>query len=201
MQEAADLVARRALHVLVLLVLGMLTFPSASARAHSFVHKTFDQLVQEADKVFVGVVTGTQPSRLPNGAIVTDVTFSSLQVLKGNAGEGEVVLRVLGGTVDGETMELVGFPKFVPGTKYLVFLKDNGRVIFPVVGVDQGLFQILRDPATGEELVFDAHGNAITSESVIGAMGAALSPQDRSAPLSRVPLDVFVRAIQNWLPR
>lgn len=74
--------------------------------------------------------------RLPTGLIVTDVTFAGIRLLKGSAGR-EIILRFLGGTVGDEVLEVADWPRLDVGQAYLVFTKDNGRSIFPVVGGDQ----------------------------------------------------------------
>src|SRR5262245_33991190 len=64
--------------------------------AHSFVPKTFQELVAAAEVVFAGTVQRTQGRRLPTGLIVTDVTFSDLEVFHGSAGAATIDLMVLG---------------------------------------------------------------------------------------------------------
>ena len=181
----------------VLTWLLVLTNPAGLVWGDSFIQKNFHQLVVEAEQIFVGTVTASQSRKLPTGAIVTDVTFSSLRVLKGSVAPGDLVLIVLGGSVDGETLKLGGFPEFRLGVTYLIFSKDNGTVIFPVVGGTQGLFQIKRDPTTAEELVFNAHGMPITSPTVTDAISASTpGPLHPPSPLT---LDAFVQAIKNRL--
>ena len=185
--------------VLILMLLALMTIPGGLVRGDSFVHKEFDQLVTEAEQIFVGTVTASQSRKLPTGAIVTDVTFSSLRVLKGSEARGDIVLTVLGGSVEGETLKVGGFPEFRLGVTYLIFSKDNGTAIFPVVGGAQGMFQIKQDPTTGEELVLDAHGMAITSPTVTDAISTSASTPGPLRPPSPVTLDAFVQAIKNRL--
>lgn len=179
----------------------LLTIPAGLAWGTTFAAKNFDQLVTEAEQVFIGTVTATQSRRLASGAIVTDVTFSSLRVLKGGGALEEIVLQVLGGTVGDETLRMAGVPEFGMGVRYLVFSKGNGTVIFPVVGGDQGLFQVKRDPTTGVDLVFDATGMAITSASVREALGMPGFEKHGLGPPSPVPLEAFSQAIKARLER
>ncbi len=185
----------------VLLLPVLLTLPPGLAWGTTFIAKDFDKLVAEAEEIFVGTVIATESRKLPSGAIVTDVTFSSLRVLKGGEGTGETILRVLGGTVGSETLKLAGVPRFELGVTYLVFSKGNGKVIFPVVGGDQGLFQIKRDPTTGDELVFDSYGMVITRPSVREATGGSGFQKDRNMPPVPVLLDAFIQAIKNRIGR
>lgn len=162
--------------------------------AQTFARKDFAQLVAEAEQVFVGPVVATASRRLPSGLIVTDVTFSPVRGVKG-AVPAAIVLEVVGGTAEGITLKLAGVPSFEAGRSYLVFSKENGTSIFPVVGGDQGLFLVEPDPATGTPLVLDAGGRAVTHALVGGPSGArALS----GGPMT---LDAFVREIEARLPR
>jgi hypothetical protein len=135
------------------------------ATAGVFVVKDFEELVAEAEMIFVGTVSGEAAQKLAGGPIVTDVTFSSAQVLKGPPG-AMVVLRVVGGTVGRESLELTDVPRFRPGVRYLVFVKGNGRTIFPVVGGRRGLFQVVRDPALQADVVRDAGGRPLAETPV-----------------------------------
>jgi hypothetical protein len=129
--------------ILVLLFLG-----PRQAPAHSFIPKTFDDLVAEADHIFQGAVTGKQSRTLQSGIIVTDVAFSIILELKGHAAD-PVTLVVLGGTVGEERVDVAGFPELAVGREYLLFVKDNGTTILPFVGGDQGLSLCQTNPANG----------------------------------------------------
>jgi hypothetical protein len=60
------------------------------AEAQIFIQKT-DQLVAEADPIFIGGVTLKQSRKPPGDLLVTDVVFSDTQVLQG-APADQVVL-------------------------------------------------------------------------------------------------------------
>jgi hypothetical protein len=143
-----------------------------TAGAAVFAIKHFEELIAEAELIFVGTVTGESTQKLPAGAIVTDVSFSASHVLKGPAGP-TVVLRVVGGTVGRETLTLPDMPRFRPGGRYVVFVKGNGRSIFPVVGGSRGLFQVVPDAAGGAD-VRDAGGRPLadTPVSLAAFLGA-----------------------------
>jgi len=160
--------------------------------ATSFEPKNFDQLVAEADEIFVGTATTAVSRKLAAGGIVTDVAFTNLQILKGNPTSASISLMHMGGSVDGETFEIRGLPGFRIGVAYLVFSQGNGTTIFPVVGGDQGMFQVKPDAVTGESLVFNSRGMPIVSPSVLQAVSLpAHTP---------VPLAVFLQAIRGRMP-
>jgi hypothetical protein len=149
------------------------------ANAGLFAVKDFEKLVSEAEMIFLGTVSGEAAQKLAGGTIVTDVTFASAQVLKGPP-EATVVLRVVGGAVGRESLELTDVPRFRPGVRYLVFVKGNGRTIFPVVGGRRGLFQVVRDPALQADVVRDAGGRPLAETPVpLAAFLAAVEEELR----------------------
>jgi hypothetical protein len=166
----------------------------------SFVHRDFDQLVAEADEIFVGAVTRLESRRAASGAIVTDVTFSEREMLKGPDSAGDLVLVVLGGSVGGTALVVPGFPRFEVGVTYLVFVERNGSTILPIVGGPQGLFQVWRDPVTGGRMVLDAQGLPVRSPSVLRAALSRTRGQGAPfAPAPPVTLDALVEAIRGRL--
>lgn len=180
---------RRIFTLVMAVFLAVSAMPGLAA---SFEPKKFDQLVAEADEIFIGTATAAVPRKLAAGGIVTDVTFTNLQVLKGNTANTAITLMTMGGTVGGETFEIRGMPKFQIEIIYLVFAQGNGTTIFPVVGGDQGMFQIKPDAVTGASLVFNSRGMPIVSPSVLQAVSL-------QAP-SSVPLAVFLQAVRSRLP-
>jgi len=185
---------------LIVSALLLITLGTGLAHGTTFPPKDFDQLVGEAEQIFVGTVTGTQSRKKPTGGIVTDVTFGNLRMVKGSDA-GTITLEALGGTVGRETLRVAGVPVFQMGMRYLVFMAGNGTTIFPVVGGHQGVFQVTQDQASGAEVVLDANGGPIRSSSVQRAIGRGVGVQRevRLAAPAPIPLDTFVQAITDRL--
>jgi hypothetical protein len=162
---------------------------TVDGEAQTFARKDFSQLVGEAEQIFVGPVTAAVSRRLPDGLIVTDVTFSPVRGLKGAVGPS-VVLEVVGGTVNGLTLKLEGVPSFEVGRHYVVFSKENRSSVFPVVGGDQGLFTVETDAAGRAGVVLDASRRPVT-----GAL-VGRSATGRAAAGLPMTLDVFLAEIQ-----
>lgn len=173
------------------LMAAFLALAAGLAAATAFEPKSFDQLVAEADIIFVGTATTASTRKLPAGAIVTDISFGGVEFIKGRAADGTIALMVAGGSVGGKTFEIRGLPRFRFDVPYLVFVQGNGKTIFPVLGGDQGMFQVKAD-ASGARQVFNAHGQPVASPSVLQAVGL-------EAPAS-VPLETFLQAIRSRLP-
>ena len=125
-------------------------------------------------------------------AILTDVTVSVSDVLKGDAA-GVVTLTQFGGEVGGFRYEIAGSPMFRPGEEVLLFLWRDSRGRTQVNGLGQGKFDISRDGATGERLLQRAApGLTIRDARTL----ARSSPGDSSA---HVPLRAMLREIHRTL--
>lgn len=142
----------------------------SSARATTVIAPTFDELVAQAEIIFQGTVTEVKSQWTGEGAqrhIVSYVTFQVDEAIKGNAGVS-YTLRLLGGTVDGQTMEVTDTPKFKAGDRDIVFVENNGTQFIPLVGIMHGRFRVREDKATGAEVVVGNHGQAITDLTLLG---------------------------------
>ena len=123
-----------------------------ASRATTVIAPTFDELVSQADLIFQGKVTAMTSQWAGEGAqriIVSYVTFGVEDSLKGTPGPS-FTIRMLGGTVDGQTMEVADAPKFAVGDRGIVFVQHNGSQFIPLVGIMHGLFRVERDQAGGE---------------------------------------------------
>ena len=125
--------------------------------ATTVLEKDFPALVHEAEVITVGTVTDIREQWDPvRKAPFTLVTFSNLEVLKGNAQESEVTLYFLGGhTPDGEMLRIDGVPQFKSGERSVVFCTGNQRDFCPLVGIWQGVYRVTFDPSQGVETVSD----------------------------------------------
>ncbi len=179
---------------------GILLFPvlfslGMVATATTVIPPKFDELVSRAQVIFDGEVTGLHSQWIGEGAqhrIVTFVTFKVDDVLKGDAGT-TYSMRMLGGTVDGRTMEVTDAPKFKVGDHDLLFVENNGSQFIPLVGIQHGRFRILKDQA-GRETLLTGEGQPLadvnqlgTDESGLAHSKAALSLDDfKSAIRARI---------------
>jgi len=135
---------------LILLLVTLAT----NARGTTVVPPTFDQLVDEAEVIFQGKVTAVRSQWAGEGAqrvIVTFITFSVEDSMKGNPGQSYTI-RMLGGTVDGETIEIADAPKFNVGDREVLFVEHNGSQFIPLVGIMHGRFHVKRDQVGGESV-------------------------------------------------
>jgi len=128
-----------------------------SAQATTVLARAFPDMVREADVIAVGTVTGIQERwDAARQAPFTEVTFSNLTVLKGDAGGESITLEFLGGHMpDGRRLAVDGVPQFTVGEKTVAFSAGNYRDFCPLVGVWQGLLRVAFDPRRGIETVSD----------------------------------------------
>ncbi|MEY2556592.1 MAG: hypothetical protein QOE34_17 [Verrucomicrobiota bacterium] len=161
------------------------TFIATNARATTVIPPTFDQLVTEAELIFQGSVTEVRSQWIGEGAehsIVTFVTFTIEDALKGAPGNSYTI-RLLGGTVDGRTMEVSDTPKFKVGDRDILFVEHNNSQFVPLVGIMHGRFHVLKDE-TGHESVAKDTGAPLADLTKLGkdenaaTSGKALSSAD-----------------------
>lgn len=161
----------------------------------------FRALLQKADVVFHGRVTAKQSSwTLHNGrkAIMTAVSFTVVDIQKGNAGPA-LSLSFLGGTVGETTLEVDGIPTFEVGEECVVFARTNGLGGCPVVGLYHGKLTITEDVKSGEARLLRHNNLPLTAVAELGresdeATGPALVRPPPTGPLTLAQFKAIVRA-------
>jgi hypothetical protein len=155
----------------------------SAAQATTVIPPTFDELVDQAQVIFQGNVTDVKSQWTGEGAqrcIVSYVTFAVEDSLKGDAGQAYTI-RMLGGTVDGESMGVADAPKFKVGDKDILFVENNGSQFVPLVGIMHGRFRVEKNPS-GQEVVATNEGNAVKNVARLGKESAALAGEADLTP-------------------
>jgi hypothetical protein len=132
-------------------------------------HANLNDLVSNAHVVVAATCLDIRSRLDPEhpGHIVSTASFGSVETLRlvkmGTAPlNGQLDLYYLGGTTDELSMYTCLMPRFRVGERYVLFLVNDGiRYMSPVVGGEQGLMRMLRDPESGEEYILDADGYGI----------------------------------------
>jgi len=187
----------RLLALIAFSALAMSLFPSL-VPATTVEAVTFGELVQDAQRIFVGEVVAVESFRADLGTgprIRTRVTFS---VDEAPRGRGVVAaLEFLGGTVGDLTLEVAGMPRFVVGEHYVVFALEGDRWVNPVVGFTQGLFRVSRDVRGGTWRVLTDGRAPLANVAAIGR------PRSRVSTTMSVPISLveFVDAIHAEIAR
>ncbi len=110
------------------------------------------ELTQRADLIVLATATGEAARRDARGRIVTDVTFSVEEIMKGNAGGSTITMARLGGVIGDVGMRVEGEPRFTLGERYVLFLYRTGDGTLRPVGMSQGVMPVegsSGDPTVG----------------------------------------------------
>ena len=178
-----------------MIVLMCCLLATGTVRAISFEPRDFAALAREADQVAIGTVTAINSRRTGEREIVTDFRFDQLEIVKGTLPTGSLTLTMLGGTVGAEALTVAGAPTFQLGVRYLVFVSGNGSAMFPLVGGQQGIFQMRRDAATGVSRVHDYAGRpVIRLPGAAGKSAVDLVRVDSNESISEVEFVDAIRA-------
>lgn len=125
--------------------------------ASQFIELPFEKVARDATLVVRGTVVGPVTSAWNDSH---DVIFSyaTIRVSHYLAGEGPqtLVVREVGGTVDGYTQEAIGFPELREGENVVLFLTQwDDSADWRMEAYNQGKYLIEKTPL-GERLVHDA---------------------------------------------
>ena len=191
----------KTLRLLALAVSATLAF--STAHATTVIPPTFDELVGHAELIFEGTVTDVKAQWIGEGAqrhIVSYVTVQVEDPIKGNPGQS-YTLRMLGGTVGEDTMEVSDSPKFQVGDRDILFVENNGKQFIPLVGIMHGRFHVERDNTTGANMVLTDNGNTVTNLENLGREESAAASKSAARNAIERPLDAdaFKAAIRSKL--
>lgn len=160
------------------------------------------ELTVNSGFIFHGTVTERWVAAGPKeGSIYTYLRFSVADVLKGAAGES-VVLRFLGGTLNGRTLRVEGMKLPAVGEEGVFFVERLDRhQVYPFFGWDQGRF-LVRTDAQGQKAVFTHDlrpvgrlelARASTGISTGQAAGVEIAATDSDA----MQLDAFMTRVRD----
>ncbi|MGE3166977.1 MAG: hypothetical protein AB7O52_18890 [Planctomycetota bacterium] len=157
-------------------LLAVLSLSSASFASHAPSRFSLEQIVQESDLVFRGVVQDiqyvlSQPGEEQLRVPFTFVTYRVTDVLRGSAGS-TVTLQFIGGVDprDSRLMSSSITPRIDLGDEDILFVQGNTKRQCPLVGDIQGRFRVVNGQ------VYTEMGNSIV---LTEAGTAALGPQYR----------------------
>ncbi len=178
-----------------LLPLALTGIALARVTATTVIPPTFEQLVQQAELIFQGTVSDVRSVWEGEGAqrhIDTYVTFQIADSVKGNPG-ASYTIRILGGTVGDETMEVTDTPKFKMGDRDILFVEHNNDQFVPLVGINNGRFHVQRDEQTGRDIVVNGQGEAVRDLAQLGRNEEAATTNDAAEAMSPDDLKAAVQ--------
>jgi hypothetical protein len=134
------------------LALGLALSFAAPAEATVAVQLSRAELVAQSDLVVRATVTGvTSRWNEDHSQIISLTTLRVSEVVKGDNVESELVLRQLGGEVDGLVSRIAGNPVFTPGQEAVLFLRRGPSVVY-LTGLAQAVFYVA-PPVAGVSVV------------------------------------------------
>ncbi len=167
---------------------------SCAASGTTVIPPSFDELVSRAETIVQGTVTEVRSEWAGEGAqrhIVSYVTLRVEDTFKGNPGK-QITLRMLGGTVGAETMEVADAPRFKAGDRDVLFVENNGTQFVPLVGIMHGRYRVQKDQA-GRDVIMTNSGSPVGSVDEVGKESAG-----EGQPIT---LQQFKQAIQTRAAR
>lgn len=143
---------------------------SAPAGATVMLKVELPELVGRADVIFVGKVTKLESHWTEDRKhIVTDATFQVVQNVRGVDSTKTVVIRSMGGVVNGVGMRVFGSPQFSLGQEALLFA-DQRQGHHYVTGMTQGVFTVSRDHLRRATVHSSSAGVTLTRRSKAGGL-------------------------------
>lgn len=134
---------------------------SVSTTATTLPYKSFDDLMKEADGVVTGRIVAVESQYNQNKEIYTFVTLDQIEILSGSYQGSTLTLRLKGGQVENDISRVIGSPQFQVNDQVLLFVHGNGRYMVPFVGWTQGVFRVVQDPRSGQQVIHDLEGNRV----------------------------------------
>lgn len=121
---------------------------SNSAHGVTVIERDFDEMFDRSDEVFYGRVTDMYAQYESNEfgrSIFTYIQFSDVKRVKDFDAQNahSYLLRVAGGRVANTVQMFPGMPQFEIGQRYVIFVRDNNKVAFPLVGIQQGFIRVV----------------------------------------------------------
>lgn len=147
--------------VLIGIVCAM-SLPEA-AHASVLVRIELPTLVARSDTIVRGRVLG-QRSRWDTSRrqIFTEVAIAVDERYKNGAAPEKIVVRHLGGTIDGVGMRTLGEVSFAPGEEVVLFLARSPGGTYRSVALTQGKLRVLRAAGQPPHVVGDLAGAVLT---------------------------------------
>lgn len=169
-------------NVLFLLLISSLAF--SPSFASTILSMEVDQLVSQSELIFEGeVIQHIAQQEFGTGIINTYVTFSVLDIVKGDYSADELELKFAGGTINGETIEISGLILPKVGEQGIYFVESvNRSLINPLLGWSQGHFLIIEE--NGERLV-----NTVSNAPVTNVIPVADIPETIKRPQTLIESD------------
>jgi hypothetical protein len=167
-----------------LLVLLLFFLALAPASGTMLKRLTIADVERYAERILVATVkeksefAGTPPE----SAIVTEVTFDSIAVLKGDDPGAAISARFAGGKVGDRRLTIAGMPQFEIGERYVLFLAPAIDKLCPLVGWWQGRYRVEPAASGTEPVIADSDGRPVYG--FTNGLPVTAPPDEEARPLA-----------------
>jgi hypothetical protein len=125
----------------------LLHFLLASAQASSFYIKPFPEFIQEANFIVHGTLSNIHAEHgISDSGAKIIYTFANLdikEVLKGSISKQSIVIREVGGSKDGYTIDIPGTPELKEGEDTVLFLgAEKSDQSYEINGLELGQYNL-----------------------------------------------------------
>lgn len=134
-------------------VLPILFVWTEAADATTVAKMPFDQLVKQAGSIVDCTVVSQESRRGDDDVIRTYITLKIHEWIIGTDNAETLTIRLLGGTVGGESVNVDDMPDLSVGKRYILFLRQGHKGICPIFGWRQGCFHVGNDADLTESRV------------------------------------------------
>jgi hypothetical protein len=147
-------------------------------------------MVAASDYIVRAVVKSVTPEWRENPGkpgqryIASRVELDIKEAIKG-APPQPLVLDFVGGKIGDKELIVDGAPKLEVGQESILFVRGNGRLVVPLVGMHHGHYPVRRDARTGQDQMLRSSGKLLYSEKEVSLPeSAASSVAPGAKPLS-----------------
>lgn len=152
------------------------------------------QLVERSSVILEGRVEAVYSRWEPSHRVI--YTYTSVRVdeaFKADRARRTVLVKTLGGNVNGISYSVSGMPQFRTGDHVILFLREGRDTTFEVVGLHQGRFQVIEGPGDTRFAVAHVSG--------IDLFDPKTGEITRPAFIDQMPREEFVARIKSLIRR
>jgi PKD repeat protein len=149
-------------------------FLASAASATTIVLPSDDQLIRKSPVIVEGTVLSSTPVLRGEG-IWTETKLAIDRTLKGDAA-GELIIREVGGEIDGRITKVFGSPVYQPGERVMAFLTPTPRGDYQTIDLFVGKLSeeraangrrfLVRDDNAGDVLLLDSSLQPIETKNI-----------------------------------
>jgi hypothetical protein len=146
-----------------------------------------DDMIRQSTAIVRVQVTGSAPM-LRGRNIYTQYQFTVLETLKAAAGGQTVTpgaVAVPGGAMQGIRQMVAGAPGLASGQQYVIFLWTSPSGLTQIIGLSQGLFNVMQDSSGNAVLVRPA-----AAATMVGQNGAPVASSAVTMSLSALRTEI-----------